>query len=220
MIVLVSMTPETLAFARSIELLMDLIVGVVVAIVGGSFLEHFVHRNFMHRRRLPRFVYQLMPFLVGIFERHAIRHHGLFYKRFDDEKDPVGKFENLRVPIRQSLLVVAACLPLLIPVGLFFPIEAVMFGGWIVVHNLLQSMLHVEMHIPSRAKWRHTNVFRWLARHHFMHHQQPSRNLNIVCPLADYVLGTVARPTQGDIREMIEIGILLPSQRKRQASRS
>jgi hypothetical protein len=66
------------------------------------------------------------------------------------------------------------------------------------------------MHIPKQAFFRNWGAFQFLARHHFMHHEQVDKNFNVVFPLADFVLGSVARPTLGNVREMMRLGYLAP----------
>ena len=49
-------------------------------------------------------------------------------------------------------------------------------------------------------------LYRFLARHHVMHHRQTGTNFNVVLPLADYIVGTVAKPKETDIAEMKRLG--------------
>lgn len=59
-------------------------------------------------------------------------------------------------------------------------------------HRLLWNALHKEMHGLTTGSW----VVRlpgwaFLARHHRGHHNNHTKNLNVVLPMADYLLGTV-----------------------------
>jgi sterol desaturase/sphingolipid hydroxylase (fatty acid hydroxylase superfamily) len=67
------------------------------------------------------------------------------------------------------------------------------------------------MHIPKDVFFKDSALFRYLARNHFMHHRKSTKNYNVVCPLADYLFRTKAKPTQADIREMLRLGYLRPT---------
>ena len=73
----------------------QIIIGLILVFILGSFLEHFIHRFVMHSRTLR----DHLPFKFnendGIQYNHAVLHHGTFYKRFDYESDPVGKELNI-----------------------------------------------------------------------------------------------------------------------------
>jgi len=49
---------------------------------------------------------------------------------------------------------------------------------------------HWCMHVRKRRWIERTKVFRWLDAHHRGHHRMHAKNLNVVFPLADYVLRT------------------------------
>lgn len=48
------------------------------------------------------------------------------------------------------------------------------------------------MHVPMNRWIERTRAFQWLNAHHFIHHRYAFRNLNVVFPLADWLLGTLA----------------------------
>ena len=74
------------------------------------------------------------------------------------------------------------------------------FFGWLVLwggaaalvaYYVLYESLHFCMHVP-RDRWlERTWLFRWLDAHHHLHHQYAFKNLNVVLPLADWLLGSL-----------------------------
>jgi sterol desaturase/sphingolipid hydroxylase (fatty acid hydroxylase superfamily) len=47
------------------------------------------------------------------------------------------------------------------------------------------------MHKPTLAWLERSRPFRFIERHHRIHHVRMNRNLNVLLPLADLVLGTL-----------------------------
>ncbi len=47
------------------------------------------------------------------------------------------------------------------------------------------------MHVPKDRWIEKTWVFRWLNTHHYLYHRYAFKNLNVVFPLADWVLGSL-----------------------------
>jgi len=175
-----------------------------------SFSEHQIHRHLMHKKRLPKWVYRASPYILDVFEAHAVRHHATWYKEFDYEPDPVGREENLDIKWTETFVILACLLPLLATMAWLFPLGCGIFLAVAILHNRLWNVLHRQMHIPQQTFFKNWGVYHFLARHHFMHHQQVGKNYNIVFPLADFVLGSVARPTISDRKEMLRLGYLAP----------
>ena len=177
-----------------------------------SFGEFMIHRHLMHRQRLPSWLYQVLPDLRAQFKNHAVLHHGTYYREFDHEPDPAGKTFNVRILWGDSLRLIVTFLPLM--TGLWFlvsPFSAATFLGMLVLHNLMWGVVHMQMHLPQEDCWfANTRYFRFISRHHFMHHQQTGKNYNVVVPFADFVLGRVARPRPSDVRELLRLGHLEP----------
>lgn len=54
--------------------------------------------------------------------------------------------------------------------------------------------IHCPGHSPlERARW-----FRWLDRHHYIHHVDTRANVNFLLPLGDLLLGTLRRELRAD----------------------
>ena len=66
-----------------------------------------------------------------------------------------------------------------------------------IFHHWAWNKIHLEMHKPEQRVFSTWPVYKFLARHHCLHHRHLDRNFNVVFPLADYVLGTRAGPTSG-----------------------
>jgi len=76
-----------------------------------SFVEHQIHQHLMHRRRLPKWVYRMSPYMLETFEAHAVRHHGKWYKEFDFEPDPAGREYNLDIKVGETVVMLLCLTP-------------------------------------------------------------------------------------------------------------
>lgn len=173
----------------------------VAATILISFVEHLLHRVLMHRRTAARFAGRFLPVLEEAFCAHTIQHHGRWYKAFDHEPDPAGRWENIRAGWAGTAAGLVLVCPLLVLLGMIWPwpqfggvfASAVIVGA--VLHNRAWDALHIAMHMPERRpRWLRTGptgaIFGLLAKHHYLHHESPGRNFNLVLPIADYLLGT------------------------------
>ena len=179
-----------------------------------SFVEHITHRYLMHMNKFHSIFCKLSPYLYDVFHAHAILHHGKWYKQFDHEPDPVGKEVNLAIRLLDTAVVLIFTVPIW---GLVMWISPL--GGCILVvmaffHHRLWSILHRQMHIPKDIFFKNWAVYKYLARHHFMHHQMVGKNFNVVFPLADVFMGRVAKPRLRDVREMLYLGHLAPKTKR------
>lgn len=190
--------------------LLHVFIAVLVCMPVFSITEVVAHGYLMHKKLFPPVVHRLLPKVEDFYQRHEVRHHNKFYRQFDYEPDPVGKYDNLRFRRSHYLVIGILLAPFAFTLMYISPVSAVMFVICCVVHNLVWSLVHTQMHIPKDVFWKDWAYFRLLARHHFMHHQDPSRNFNIVIPMADYLIGTYKKPEFGDIREMIRLGYIKP----------
>jgi sterol desaturase/sphingolipid hydroxylase (fatty acid hydroxylase superfamily) len=66
----------------------------------------------------------------------------------------------------------------------------------------------MEMHKPEKRFFSHWSVYKFLARHHYLHHRYQNKNFNVVLPLADYVLGTSVRASRADLQGMYRSRLL------------
>jgi sterol desaturase/sphingolipid hydroxylase (fatty acid hydroxylase superfamily) len=120
---------------------------------------------------------------------------------------PRGEDRGIRLNLVEGLL---ECLPVpLVLVGISyaagvtFPlIGAVIFPLVVALHHLIWNQVHLEMHKPEKrffAEWR---IYKFMARHHFLHHRHPDKNFNVAFPIGDWIFGTVARADEDDEETM------------------
>lgn len=166
----------------------------LVSVVQSSFFEWAFHRYWLHRPWLPK----------DCFTNHTLIHHQLckFEDTFhvvEEEQEEALHFQWWGGPTLVMINVVpwaltawalhagGAVLPYLTFLGVFTLTMVLYYGGY--------EGLHYLMHKPrfpwvERARW-----YQFLKRHHRIHHVHMNRNLNVLLPLADLLLGTLVTRT-------------------------
>ena len=167
-----------------------------------SFCEHQIHRNLMHRKN---FLIKYIGSLKKVFEHHAILHHGHYDEIFNDEPVARGQDHGIQLSIREGFL---EALPVSALIATISLTGAVVLEIVVCLHHFLWNNLHLEMHKPDKRFFSDWPIYKFLARHHYLHHAYPNKNFNVVLPIADYVLGTHIRASQSDLNEMQRIGLL------------
>jgi len=168
-----------------------------------SIIEHQVHSRLMHKK--PRhFLWRDHPARRRIFTSHAVEHHRQYRANFHDDPVPPGEDRGIRLNVWEGLL---EALPVSIPLWFFSPTGAVMFPMVVCLHHVLWNQIHLEMHQPSGKPFAQWKAFKFVARHHFLHHRYPDKNFNVALPVGDFLFGTVARPTAADWQAMRAEGI-------------
>ena len=97
-------------------------------------------------------------------------------------------------------------------------------GGWfslgavvpLIVMPLMSEFIHPLLHLsydearkaalPFLKPLVETKYFRYVARHHWLHHRQLDVNFNLMLG-GDYILGRHRAPTRGELSEMAAIGL-------------
>ena len=181
----------------------EIILGLSTAMIFGSFFEYFVHKHVMHRG-LP--LLKNKRYFDQQYNSHAVLHHGTYYKEFDHEEDPIGKEESIIFTKDEIIAFQLGMLPLIILLGWFFPVLAICFPLVALLHNNMWNIIHREMHQPKKPQWSHSALYRFFARHHFLHHRHTNTNYNVVFPFADYILKTCAVATDEDKDIMVSLG--------------
>lgn len=146
-----------------------------------SFLEWFIHKEFMHSRR----------FLHEPYRRHAVEHHkerqapGKFFAKAHElkkyhwyETSFMWKLWLLLLPVYAAVYYLAGP-----PVGWGIGLAT-------LCYMLAYEFIHWTEHCPEGSWMQHQRWFLWLTEHHRWHHKYPKINFNVVLPLADMVLGT------------------------------
>ncbi|MBD2136916.1 hypothetical protein H6F32_04775 [Anabaena sp. FACHB-1237] len=193
-----------------LSLLVSIIGSIVVSEIVFSFTEHQMHSRVMHKKTLPKWFYKKYPIFEDIFEGHAIRHHGIWYRDFDFEPNEAGRNDNIRFRTLDVIIIMTCLLPIN---ALFFavsPICGITFIVMLLIHGNVWNTIHTQMHLPTPAFFSNWGIYKWLAVHHYMHHQFTNKNYNIVFPLADYILGTKIPARRKDIRELLRLGYIEP----------
>jgi len=183
------------------------IVGWFVAmVILMSLVEHQVHCRLMHKK--PRFFpFRDLRARKRMFTSHAVEHHRQYRQHFHDDPVPAGEDRGIRLNVAEGLI---ECLP--VPLALVgisyvadvrFPlIGAAIFPMVVALHHLIWNQVHLEMHKPENrffAQWR---IYKFMARHHFLHHRHPDKNFNVAFPIGDWIFGTVARADEDDEETM------------------
>lgn len=155
--------------------------GLVGMLIYGSFAEWLLHRYVMHRKFIPRF-----PFTA-----HTIVHHGLFRADRSFHATTAEQMEHVTFNWTDHLILIGLHLALLLGFEMLTG-APVLIGGLIgiVSYLLAYEGIHYVFHVPRHRFFEKHRWFRWLKRHHFIHHKQQFKNMNVVLPIADFLLGT------------------------------
>jgi hypothetical protein len=171
-------------------MLETIFVGLVLFLAGvvyASFFEWTVHSKVMHRPILG---------INHFFHGHAQVHHGIYRANSTyvagDRPHREITFAWWAMP-----LPIVAHVPLLTPIALWVSIPAAI-GIFVAfaAYQMSYEYFHYCMHVPADRWFEQTRAFRWIDAHHFQHHRKPNTNLNVVLPIADFLLRTRVRPLQ------------------------
>lgn len=183
----------------------------VVMVVVMSIIEHQVHCRLMHK--MPRWAL-LRNFSVRkrIFTSHAVEHHSQYRQHFHDDPSPAGEDRGIRLNVAEGLI---ESLPLSLGLVFFSVTGAIMFPVVVLIHHTIWNQIHLEMHKPTKRFFSNWAAYKYVARHHYLHHRYPDKNFNVAFPIGDWLFGTVAKPTEADWAAMAAEGIA-PTARLRQ----
>ncbi|MBU6452965.1 MAG: hypothetical protein KGS72_14365 [Cyanobacteria bacterium REEB67] len=168
-----------------------------------SFIEHQVHVRMMHQKNfLARFTDKYQK----VYEAHAINHHGHYSaKMFSDEPVAPGEDKEIRLTVHKAPMKV---LPLALLIALVSWQGGLILMAVAVFHHWAWNKIHLEMHKPEDRGFSHWPLYKFLARYHWLHHKYPNRNMNVVFPFADYVLGTHVTANADERNELRKLGYL------------
>jgi hypothetical protein len=167
-----------------------LLAGGLVAVVQASFFEWAFHRYWLHRPWLPE----------SCFTSHTLVHHQLckFEDTFhvvEEEQEEALTFQWWGGPVLVLMNITPWAL-----MAWGFTAWGVPFPGWFFVIGFAVMMslyyvgyegLHHLMHKPSIPFIARSRYFKFIERHHRIHHIHMDRNLNVLLPLADLCLGSL-----------------------------
>jgi hypothetical protein len=184
----------TYYLAKAGRFSLHLLLSLAVTYVLVSLVEYLSHRYLQHTRvvakRFPR-----IALLEKIFIDHAKVHHHDAYDLFNNEPNPRLRMYNLVIKYRTTA---AVMIVLGLPLYAVDHLTAIVFWAVAVVHNLVWTSVHIEMHVNHGHFIRSTPFFKYWEEYHFIHHLYPSKNFNGMLPLWDWICGTFARGDQDD----------------------
>jgi hypothetical protein len=169
--------------------LLAVALAIPAAIVQASFFEWTIHRYWMHRPARPK-----DPFVWHTLVHHQLCKYDDTFVIRDEEQSEAMTFAWWHGPALIGLNV----LPwIAVAIGLGAAGVGLPFVGMIVAFAITFGLyyagyegLHYLMHKPTLPAIEHTRVFRYLEKHHRIHHARMDRNLNVLLPLADRIMGT------------------------------
>ena len=159
------------------------VAGFASMVVYASFFEWAFHRFVMHKP---------LRFFSYPFNTHAMVHHQIF--RADHTYHVQKKEDEVEIPMawwNGPALIAATSPP--------FIIVAAFTSWWLLLGAIVAATayyctyeyLHWCMHKPKKRVVERSGIFFRLNGHHLLHHRYMHKNFNVVCPLADLLLGTL-----------------------------
>src|SRR5204862_6599620 len=137
--------------------------GLLTALIYGSFLEWFIHRYVMHSARISKLA----------FERHAISHHS---ERRSLKAFYIPPEDNFHYSIGESSFVPILWfmhMPVYLTVGYFLrvpPAVGLAIGG--LLYLMAYELLHYYIHAPRNYAFQRTRLFRLYCEYHIVQHHQ------------------------------------------------
>jgi len=167
-----------------------ILAGVLICTVQASFFEWAFHRYWLHRPWLPE----------SCFTSHTLIHHQLC--KYDDTFHVVEEEQEEALTFKWwggPLLVLINIVPWALiswgfaAMGVSFPYLAfvIAFAVTMSLYYAGYEGLHFLMHKPKVPFIVRSRYFRFIERHHRIHHIHMDRNLNVLLPFADLCLGTL-----------------------------
>jgi sterol desaturase/sphingolipid hydroxylase (fatty acid hydroxylase superfamily) len=164
------------------------------SILQASFFEWAFHRYWLHRPWLPK----------ECFTFHTLVHHQLC--KFEDTFQAVEEEQHEALTFQWwggPLLIAINCAPwallawILSASGIALPwVGLIATGvGTFALYYAGYEGLHHLMHKPRWPWVQNLPYFRFIERHHRIHHVRMNRNLNVLLPIADFCLGTLVLQT-------------------------
>ncbi|MGO8700103.1 MAG: fatty acid hydroxylase [Limisphaerales bacterium] len=158
--------------------------GICLGCVFASFFEWCLHRYVMHRP-LGRFRYP--------YERHALIHHRIF--KADHTYHLVHEEDKYTIPMawwNGPVLIAASVSPFLV-ISIISRKWGLACGAALacICYYAAYEYIHWCMHLPKKRYVERSGIFFRLNGHHLLHHRYMHKNYNVVCPLADLLLGTL-----------------------------
>ncbi|TMQ72907.1 MAG: hypothetical protein E6K81_06175 [Candidatus Eisenbacteria bacterium] len=171
-------------------LVVAILCGSLICVVQASFFEWAFHRYWLHRPWLPE----------SCFTSHTLIHHQLCkhddtFVVVEEEQEEALTFKWWGGPALILINLAPWALGAwgLAAAGVSFPSLAflIAFAVTMSLYYAGYEGLHHLMHKPALPFIVRSRYFRFIERHHRIHHIHMDRNLNVLLPLADLCLGTL-----------------------------
>ncbi len=161
-------------------------VAYVIAFVYASFFEWALHKYIMHMDIFMKYAYRT----------HQLEHHEIFKadQTYFLNQDPHTDADLKHVTFAwwNAPLLIGLHLPLFTLAYFFAGGLAAVIGSVVAMisYYALYEYLHFCMHVPANRPFENTRFFKFVQTHHRLHHVHYMKNLNVVVPIADVILGT------------------------------
>jgi len=174
------------------SLLGNLLVVIPLAVVAGvlqaTLFEWIYHRYWLHRPWLP----------PQMFTAHTLVHHQLCkhedtFHVTEEEQEEALAFQWWGGAALVAINLIPWSIAALLARGTAYPGWTVVatVGATIYVYYVAYEGLHHLMHKPQIPWIERAGFFQFIKKHHRLHHVYMGKNFNVVCPLADVLLGTM-----------------------------
>jgi len=158
-------------------------IGLLGGIVYSSFFEWVLHKYIMHTN-VKWFSYP--------FKAHAVVHHQVF--KSDHTYHIQESKDLMTVPMAwwNAPVMWLLHVPFILLIQ-YFVGKPIFYGviSALILYYAVYESIHWCMHVPRKRNVERTGLFFRLNGHHLLHHRYMGKNLNVVLPLADLLLGTL-----------------------------
>lgn len=158
-------------------------IGFLCCIIYCSFFEWTLHKYVMHVH---------LPFFSYPFRAHALVHHGLFKSDYTYHLQEAKDKKTVPMAWWNAPVMWILHIPLILLIQ-YLAGHPIFFGTLfcMVLYYATYEYLHWCMHIPKKRNVERSGIFFRLNGHHLLHHRYLNKNLNVVLPLADFLMGTL-----------------------------
>lgn len=156
----------------------------VVFFLYSSLFEWALHLYLMHSDKIMKYPHRA----------HQLEHHEIYKADATYEIQPDGDYNNLTFAWWNAPLLIALHTPLWL--ALYFTVGVAGVLGALAAmaaYYGVYEYLHFCMHVPTGRFFERTAFFKYANNHHRLHHVYFKKNLNVVFPFADLMLGTMVR---------------------------
>jgi hypothetical protein len=167
------------------------LIAFLIAIPTASFAEWYLHKHFMHRITL----------ISGPFKAHAQVHHRVFRSDRSYLVQPGIRMKDTTFSwwLLPMLLVLASPVILILEtLGIHATLGLLAAVG---LYYAAFETFHYCMHSPSGLFFENMGFFRFLNKHHLIHHKYMHKNLNVVFPFADKFFDSLLLESPQDLSE-------------------